>query len=365
MPFYRNRKFLIPTILWLVFVCIVIILLQTGGQKYYSLSRALIQWDGQNYLSIAQTGYEKYPCRNNPGNVCGNVGWFPLYPIVGRAISWTGIGTTWSLIILSWLALWGALLVLYRLVSEKYNDRVAVFSLGALLLFPTSFYYLTAFPYSLYLLLAVTILYLMEHKRYWPLIPLTGLLTVSYPSGLLIGLPLAYLLVAGWRDHSKSQRLALTTALVSIGIALSLYCGYYWLRFDDFFLYSHFQSQGGFNHSLSIPFVTLIKSYLSLELSDPTFMMLVLIPILLIAFYRRSVPVSWQLFMFGAMLFTPTFGTTMCYYRHVVIAFPLFVMIGLAADSAKRRYLLPLYGIASIILALEVYLFWYKAGQLM
>ncbi len=55
----------------------------------------------------------------------------------------------------------------------------------------------------------------------------------------------------------------------------------------------------------------------------------------------------------------------MCYYRHIVVAFPLFVMIGVSVNSRRRKYLLIPYALASVVLMWKVFLAYYKAGMLM
>ena len=64
--YLKSKSFLWPTILTIVFILVYSFLLQAGQPKYYELTRTLIQWDCQHYLSIARDGYEKFPCGWNP-----------------------------------------------------------------------------------------------------------------------------------------------------------------------------------------------------------------------------------------------------------------------------------------------------------
>jgi len=362
----KSKSFLIPTVLFLLFLALCLIVLQSGNPKYSALRRTLIQWDGQHYLSIADGGYEKFACRENRAQICGNTGWFPFYPMVAKAVALCGIPSTWSLIITSWLAFWMALLMLHRLVAERFDDRAAGFSIVALMLFPGSFYFLTGFPYALALLLMTTGLYLLQRKQYLLLIPVAGALTVTYPTGLLLGLPIAYTLIADWKEHSRQDKVLLLLSPAAMVLALFLYFGYYWLEFDDFFLYRRMQTQSFYGHQLSFPLYVMIRSLFDLHRSDPVFISLLFTIPVAILFYSRKIPVAWQLLMFGVLLFTPTFGNTICYYRHIVLAMPLFVMIGLGAvESGWRRRLFALYAAVALYLNWTVYLFYFKAGMLM
>jgi len=119
-PFLKSKSLWLPTLLCLAFILLYLLLFNVGEAKFYSLFGMLIQWDGQHYLSIARDGYEIFPCPWNPGYICGNIGWFPFYPLVGRLVEqlvgFFGIDIRVTMIAISWLSLWLALLVMYRLV---------------------------------------------------------------------------------------------------------------------------------------------------------------------------------------------------------------------------------------------------------
>jgi hypothetical protein len=351
--------------LFLVFVVVHVALFQTGHRKYYTLSGNLMQWDAEHYLSIAHAGYEKFPCGFNAGYICGNIGWFPFYPMVTRAVASIGLDTSTALIVVSWLSLWLAMLILYRLVAKRFDSRVALYSLAAMLLFPGSFYFLAGFPYSLYLLLAVSVFYLLESNRLWGLVPLAAGLAVTYPSGAVIGLPILFVLVSKWAKTDNRGRLALAVGLTGIGLALVAYFCYYWLEFGDFFLYLKFQAQSYYAHHMDFPLLVIARTLLTLPLKQPDCIILIFTISAVTLFYRRRIPVSWQIFMFGVLLFTPTMGTTTCYYRHIIAAFPLFVMIADNINSRWRRYALGVYAAVSIYVNLSIFLGDFKAGVLM
>ncbi len=362
-PFLKNKNLVVPTVLWVLFLVVFLIAFQTGPSKYYSILRTLIQWDGQHYLSIARDGYEKFPCGFNPSYICGNVGWFPFYPMLGRLVALTGLDHRITMLAVSWLALWMALILLYRLVARKYGNRAALAGLVSLLLFPGAFYLLTAFPYAVFLLLSVWAIYLLDTGRYaWLALP-CALLAITYPSGAVVGLPITWVIVTRWRTLTTANKLHLWGALLAIGLALLLYSLYYWWQFDDFFLYLHSKSYYG--HRLTFPLWMMAHALANLPAQSPVFVALVFAITATALFWTRRIPGAWQVFMFGLLLFTPTFGTTLCYYRHVVVAWPLFMMVGVAAESRYRRFLLPLYALTSVYLTWQVYLPLYKAGRLM
>lgn len=386
--FIKNRDFLIPALLVLIFIVINLFTLQFEPLKYYNLSRNLSQWDGQHYSSIASEGYQIEDCHPAypKDYICGNVGWFPIYPMMGKLFSWLPFSAAWILIILSWLSLLIASVLLYNLVKKKFSEKSAVVSLVLMFLFPTSFYFLTAFPYSLFLLVTSIIFWQIEKSDFKLLFITSGLLAVTYPSGIVITLPILYLLIRNYKSYSNKDKLSLSMAVISPGIALLLYAFYYYLKFDNFFLYTDFQGQNYFDHHLSFPLYLFFKDIfvnMNLLWSDyqslskfnigryiielryvPVWISLVLMLIFTTVLYSKKLDISWQIFMFGILLFTPTFGTTDCYYRHIIVAFPFFVMGGVIFES-RRKYLLIPYLLITIYLAYFFYQPLYRVSQLM
>jgi len=360
----KRKSFLLPLALFVLFTVSVCVLLSTGAVKHDSLVRTLTQWDGQHYLSIARDGYVKFPCQSNPQEICGNTGWFPLYPMLGWLLSQVGIPVGYAMIVVSWLALLAALLLLYRLLKRKFDRRTAITSLVALLLFPSSFYYLTVFPYSLSLLLAVITFDLMERHKYTFLWLPVALLTVAYPSGVVIGLPIAWILFRDWRTLDSKDRLALCASLAAIGLALVAYFAYYWIVFDDFWLYVHFQAKSYYSHKPTVPLIPIVNSLITLPYYHPVFISLVFGLVGAMLFITRRIGAPWLIYLFAILLFTPTMGTTDCYYRHITMAFPFSVMVGLAMQT-RRRVLAIAWLLLSAFLAVAFYLRWYKIGVLM
>ncbi|MFQ5498840.1 MAG: hypothetical protein ACE5FH_04130 [Candidatus Zixiibacteriota bacterium] len=361
----HSKSFFPPLVVFVIYLGIMLGLFMAGGGKYYSLQRALMQWDGQHYLSIARDGYVKFPCSFDRTYICGNVGWFPFYPIVASTIALSGLSINAAMLVTSWAAFAIALVLLYQLLLARFDRRVALTSLIALLLYPGSFYFLTSFPYALYLLLSITTFRLLHHGRYgWLPLPV-GLLAITYPSGIVIGLPLLWILVAQWRSLQVSQRLWLSGSLASIGLTLFLYGCFYWWKFGDFFLYSRFQGQSYYAHEPAFPLTVIYETLTVLPITQPVPLMLLFAGLITAVFFTRRLPAPWQIYLFGLLLFTPTFGTTDCYYRHLVVAFPLFVLVGLGVRSKWRMAFIGVYVIAAIVLLLTVYLPAYKMGQLM
>jgi Gpi18-like mannosyltransferase len=187
------------------------------------------RWDAIHYVEIAQFGYR------SPFDSA----FFPLFPLL-ISICAHLVGNHGYLLfgmLISNLALLGALFTLYQLTSEALGDQVSRRTLLYLCIFPTAFFFFAAYNESLFLLL-VTGCFLALRRRRWWLAGLLGMLaSLTRSPGILLVLPflweawiardnLGLLAEAAERSHWRAFLWrALPVVLIPVGTALySLYC---------------------------------------------------------------------------------------------------------------------------------------------
>lgn len=277
-----------------------------------------IKWDAGHYHAIGTIGYEKFTCDNST-DICGNVGWFPFYPLVIRLMSWL-LPSDIGMIFISIVCFLIALLLLHDLIAKEFGEEVGLWTIILLCSFPTSFYFLAGFPYSLYLMLSAAIFTLLKHKKYYPSVLLEAALLITYPSGILIYIPKL--------QHFARDRRFLPLVLPFSSILI--YFLYYKFAFNDFFLYLHFQAKYG--HHLSFPLIPLLNISWG-----PEAIIIIFILLFILIFYSR-IPNVYSLYGLSLLLFTPTMGTTECIYRHIIVAFPLFLMAATACRPAWVKW---------------------------
>ncbi|MBA2393569.1 MAG: hypothetical protein H0V70_12605, partial [Ktedonobacteraceae bacterium] len=188
----------IRNIIWLFLVTRLLLILVTyfgyillTADKY---SSALVspgtflsfwnQWDATRYVSIAQYGY-KTPF---------DFAFFPLFPLLTGILS-APLGS-WSYLLVGMLisngALLGTLFVLYQIAVDQAGEDVARRSLLYLCIFPTAFFFFTAYNESLFLLLVTGAFLAMRRQRWW-LVGLLGCLAaLTRSAGLLLVAPYLY-----------------------------------------------------------------------------------------------------------------------------------------------------------------------------
>ena len=118
----------------------------------------LARWDSSHYLRIAEQGYR-------PGGM--ERAFFPLYPLVTRAISFvTHLPLLWGGLLLSSLCLIGAALLLYRWVLLDHSPEAAGWSVIWLCVFPMGFFFAAFYTEGLFVLLSLASLYLARRGRF-------------------------------------------------------------------------------------------------------------------------------------------------------------------------------------------------------
>jgi hypothetical protein len=182
---------------------------------YRALIRLWSHWDGQWYLLIAREGYKTVQ----------STAFFPLYPFLVHVL---GGSTTIGGLAISWCAMGIAVWMLFKLVQQEFGERVAWFSVLALLFFPTSFYTEAVYSEAVFLALAISSLYYVRMGRYGWAGLLAGMATLDGIYGLFLAVPLAWTI---YREYGFTWRRWLPVLLVPCG--LLVYMAYLTPHFLD------------------------------------------------------------------------------------------------------------------------------------
>ena len=152
------------------------------------------RFDANWYVKIAQRGY---------AGDDGSTVYFPMYPALIRLTSAAVGDSMFAALLISNLALIGALYELYRLAELLADAASARRAVAYLLLFPTGFFLMAAYTESLFLFFALGT-FLFALRRHWYLAVLFGALAaLTRLQGVLLVAPLAYRL---WREIEEAKR---------------------------------------------------------------------------------------------------------------------------------------------------------------
>jgi hypothetical protein len=190
------------------------------------------RWDTGFYASIAEEGY-RYQ-----GVPLPSVAFFPLYPLLMRALGALVGDALVAGLIISNAALLLAAILLYRLADESWGEGVAGRTTWYFLIFPAAFFGTAVYSESLFLLAAIGAFY-SARRGWWEMAALLG---IAASLTRFMGLILAPVLLAEWwmqrREGREGVRLApLAAAAVPLGVVA--YAAYLDRAFGDPLAFVH------------------------------------------------------------------------------------------------------------------------------
>jgi Gpi18-like mannosyltransferase len=201
------------------------------------------RWDAVHYTEIAQYGYRNYI----------DAAFFPLFPLLIRGVAFLlgNHGYIFIGMIISNLALLGALFVLYQIAADALGDQVGRRTILYLSIFPTALFFFAAYNESLFLLLTAGAFLAMRRQRWWIAGILGFLAALTRSAGILLVIPYLYELWISREnifstEQSKVRNLlsaslkALPVLLIPLGTLL--YCAYCWQTFHNPFAFVSVQA---------------------------------------------------------------------------------------------------------------------------
>jgi len=198
------------------------------------------RWDTAHYVAVAQFGYGP----DNPSHN-GGLGFFPVFPLLMRgATELVGAAPSDRNLALAALVIANLCFVgcvaLIAAVAARSSPEVARNAVILFCLSPFAFFFNVAYTESLFLLLSLGSLILIEQRRAWAASSLAAIATGTR----LVGLALTpALLWSAWRRGAPRREL-LTILLVS-PLGTVAYFAYTWVRFDDPLAYFTAQANWG------------------------------------------------------------------------------------------------------------------------
>lgn len=279
-----------------------------NGDFFQSFSN----WDGGHFLGIAKFGYrEKF-----------QYAFFPLYPLTIRALNQITGNYLLSGIGISLVASFLGLQLLYKLVAADFDRKIAEKVILALVVFPTSLFFLTSYSEGLFFFLVVAAFnFLRKRKLLWA----TVFATLASATRL-VGLALVIALLTDVYLTSGINRKNFFVLLAPTGFLI--YCWYLYTQTGDPFYF--ITAENHWQRSLTLPglnFLESIKNFNFLELLFATF------GVGLVIRSFRFLPVSYSIYGLVSLLlplFTPSL---MSMPRFLLPIFPFFILVALVKNK--------------------------------
>jgi hypothetical protein len=292
------------------------------------------RFDVNWYMKIARDGY---------GND-GSVAYFPLFPLLMRLLGPVTGGDFWAGILISNLSLIAVLYLLQRIAAFLVDGESARRSVVYFLFFPTSFFLLSVYTESLFLVCVLASLVCALRSRWGWAILFGALSAATRLQGVLMVLPLGLIL---WRELRHAAQDKPSEALFSTS-ALFRFVSMFVIPLTTlgFFLYT----RGSFFHAyqdklyakFTLPWNNLWASISLLAggSGGPIDALNLIITVLLcgmLVLVWRKLPLEltvYSLLMFIAPMFRMTTTQPLVSMsRYALVVFPIFIVFGSAGRN--------------------------------
>ncbi len=223
----------------------------SGGPLWY---HQLLQWDSEWYFKIATDGYSY----NGDPSIPQNVVFYPLYPLLSRAVSIISGGSIAdALLIVSNLAGLGAVILLFKLVREEFGDQIGLATVALLSFFPTSVLLSAGYTEPMALFFIVSFFLSLKRNHYLWAALFAGLALATRSTGIVL---IPVLLWEIWSN--RDQRSLLRTFIPCVLIATSglwLFMAYLWFSFGNPWAFSEVQNAYHGGTTMGARFIAALK----------------------------------------------------------------------------------------------------------
>jgi len=321
------------------------------------------RWDTGWYASIATKGYYL-----KEGN--SNVAFFPLYPLLLKLPnSLFKLDVMWAGFFISIISFIVALYYLYKLVILDLDEKQTKRSLIYLLLLPASFFFISVYAESLFLLEIVLSFY-FARKNKWILAGIFGFFASLTRLPGIILLPVLLVEYLAQKNYKlKNIRFDISWLLL-IPLGLLSFMFYLWQKFNDALLFIH--NQTTYLRNFTWPY-KVIKGYLHTIFIDPAaveknlywILMIDLFILIIYAVFTvisfKKLRLSYAIFMLlglGMLIFT---GTLSGMARYTLPLFPAVMILGSIKSKIVRMTIMAVSAGTLIFLVIR-FVNWYWVG---
>lgn len=304
---------------------------KVGRNLRHTMSRGDAGW----YLAIAELGYEHEQFSDTEQR---RWGFFPLYPLLMRAV-----GSLTGEYILGGAALsnvffFFALVILHKLVGEYgFDEQTADRAVFYLATFPTSYFFSLPMTESLFLLLIVSAFYAGVRKRWWAAGAVGALASATRVNGVLL---LPALLILYWQRNGKSFKPrpdVLWLSLVPFGLFAFMF--FLWTITGNAFAFKDilvtWDRHSGF-------FLFTLLQYIAnpLELAAPWNFIIMnfaagCLSFVVVYFWVRRAEWNFALYTLASVFLPLSSMTLISLTRYTVVVFPVFIALAIAGRSAR------------------------------
>ncbi len=317
------------------------VLSRRAGLSFKSAS-TWARWDSGLYLDIVNNGYHTAHCQGvpnrTPADWCGNAGWFPGYPVVGRALTWFGFRSDSALLLVARFFFLAMLALLWFGFLRSRPNREAVPAMLLAAFFPGGVYYLALFPMALATFGLLLLLWGVDRQRSVLAGVGAAVAAFTYP----VAAPAGVIVAVGVLLHPSGRKKMIRSVVGStLGSLVGTLGAFTYLHAGTGQWTAYFKSQAGYHHELAFPLIHIVRRIV--RVVDPrdaaksvTAMQNLLVLGLIVAItcaliakktWPTLIDFTILLLAIGLYLSSNIYGLTASEFRHESLLFPLVILV--------------------------------------
>jgi len=296
------------------------------------------RWDSGVYKAIATSAYSR--------TADMKMDWWaflshfpPLYPAIISVITFLGISIPASGILVSFFSAIIVSIMLYKLALVEFNNqRSAMLTVWFFNFFPTSYFSISLYSESLFILLAVSSFYHLRKENFLYAGLLSGGAILTRSVGIVF-IPIYFLYVL--YDYFKNRKINFNSLYLCVlpMFAVLIYMRINKVYYDDYFYFLNETLSFNTTKHLIFPFKESYSDLLALfqgaHLSDPNFMMtrgwnavFVLLAMVVTILGIKRVKWEYTIFSMSSILLFSSLSWGISNARYVFSVFPIFMILG-------------------------------------
>lgn len=330
-----------------------------------------LRWDANAYQRIAEFGYQTV------GDAKYDIVFFPLYPFCIKLFNYIFNDYVLSAYVVSSIAFAFSTYFLYLLARIDFDEKTSYRVVLFYLIFPMSFFLMTAMSESLFMMFLFGGVY-FARKKQWVLAGLFGMLcTLTRMPGIIVG---AAIFIEMFHDSimnhknkgynssfyvnqsSKNLSKFIGLLLVVFGLFIYLYINYYVT--GDWFKFLEYQKENWYNQA---QFITKTLNTSLSNIISPEGKLIDILGIWVpnIAAFVLGTIALWH----GAIKMRPSYNIFLIFYilvayapswllsggRYMIAAFPIYFSFALSSKYKLVKILLSIICIAFLLLNSTLY----------
>lgn len=297
--------------------------------------KSLANWDGGHYLGIAKSYNQSF-----------QYAFFPLYPLLINLVSKVTGGFLTAGVLISFISGLIAVNLLYQLVILELDKQHAHKAVLALLFFPMSFYLLTVYTESLFLLFAVATFFFVRKKRLLFATITAALASATRLAGLGVVLGLFINIYFTYGINRKNWY------VIFAPLGFILYSYYLYQHTGDPFYF--ITAEKYWHRETVVPGSALFNNLQ--QVVSPGFIsqnfrafldfIFAVIGIGLVLRAGRKLSIDYTIFSIFSLIMPLFSPTLLAVPRYLLTIFPIFIVI----SQVKNQYLIFAYQVFSLLL---------------